>query len=159
LTVKVSKLTQVRPTTATTTTGKAFTDQLKVSGANGKVTYHQLTGALVLTVSSSGKISAPATLVAGTYEATGTARDSHADTGTWSFTLTVEAVLSPQYRQTAMVVQRHKPAGDAPALVGFAWKPVLDLRLGGTSAWLGSPRGSLSETANRSRTLLTLSPS
>jgi uncharacterized protein with FMN-binding domain len=90
LTVKANKLTQVDLTKATTTTGKAFTGQLKVSGSHGTVTYAQTEADVqTLTVSSSGAVSAPATLAAGTYKTTGTTRDSLGDTGTWSFTLTV----------------------------------------------------------------------
>jgi hypothetical protein len=91
LTVVAGKLTQVAPVTASTTTGKAFTGQLAVSGAHGTVTYAQSTGSLDLKISSSGKISTAATLTAGTYKAGGTARDSLGDTGAWSFTLTVVA--------------------------------------------------------------------
>jgi hypothetical protein len=90
LTVKANKLTQVDLTKATTTTGKPFTGQLKVSGSHGTVTYAQTEADVqTLTVSSSGAVSAPATLAAGTYKTTGTTRDSLGDTGTWSFTLTV----------------------------------------------------------------------
>jgi hypothetical protein len=91
LTVTANKLIQVTPTTATTTPGKAFTGQLEVSGSHGTVSYAQSTGAPQLTVSSSGAVSASATLTVGTYKATGTVKDSLADTGTWSFTLTVTA--------------------------------------------------------------------
>src|ERR1017187_3095715 len=91
LTVTASKIAQLAPTTGTTSTGKAFTGQLKVSGSHRTVTYAQSTGAPHLTVSSSGKVSAPATLVAGTYRATGTLKDISGDTGSWSFALTVTA--------------------------------------------------------------------
>jgi hypothetical protein len=89
LTVVATKLAQVAPLTASTKTGKAFTGQLQVSGAHGTVTYAQSTGSADLKVSSSGKITTAATLAAGTYKATGTARDRLGDTGDWSFTLTV----------------------------------------------------------------------
>ena len=72
LTVSSTAITQVPPTTGTTKTRKAFSGQLKVSGSHGTVTYAQSTGAPDLKVSSSGKVSAPATLAAGTYKATGT---------------------------------------------------------------------------------------
>src|SRR5208283_1854516 len=85
------KLAQAAPDAAANKAGKAFTGQVEVSDAHGTVTYAQSSGALDLKVSSSGKISAAATLVAGTYKATGTARDTLGDTGTWSFTLTVVA--------------------------------------------------------------------
>jgi hypothetical protein len=94
LTVTANKLIQVTPTTATTTPGKAFTGQLEVSGSHGTVSYAQSTGAPQLTVSSSGAVSASATLTVGTYKATGTVKDSLADTGTWSFTLTVGMAAS-----------------------------------------------------------------
>jgi putative sterol carrier protein len=96
LTVTSTRITQVAPTAARTPTGKAFNDQLELSGAHGNVTYAQSTGALVLKVSSSGKVSAPATLVAGAYKATGSARDTLGDTGTWSFALTVTATKITQ---------------------------------------------------------------
>jgi len=54
------------PETGTTVTGMAFSGQLKASGAHGTVTYAQSTGATVLKVSSSGKVSAGTTIVAGT---------------------------------------------------------------------------------------------
>ena len=94
LTVTASKLTQVAPTSATTTLGKAFSGQLEVSGSRGTVTYTQSSGAPDLTVSSSGKVSALATLAAGTYQATGIVKDTSGDTGTWSFTLTVTATVN-----------------------------------------------------------------
>ena len=100
-----TKLTQLAPDTAMTSTGKGFTGQLEVSGAHGVVTYAQSTGAPHLKVSSSGKISAAATLAAGTYKAQGTARDILGDTGTWSFALTVVATkltqLAPDTAMTA----------------------------------------------------------
>jgi hypothetical protein len=46
-----------------------------------------------MTVSSSGKISAPATLAPATYIVTGTAKDKLGDSCKWSFTLTVGAVV------------------------------------------------------------------
>jgi len=60
LTVKGAKLTQVAPTTGTTTIGKAFPGQLEVSGSHGTVTYAQTEADVqILTVSSSGAVSAP----------------------------------------------------------------------------------------------------
>ena len=91
LTVSATKLIQTAPTTGTTTLGKAFTGQLEVSGAHGTVTYAQMTGTPDLKVSSSGKVSALATLTAGTYSATGIVEDTSGDTGTWGFSLTVSA--------------------------------------------------------------------
>jgi hypothetical protein len=89
LTIKASGLTQLAPKSAKVTSGRPFTDQLKVSGARGKVTFTQLTDAQVMTVSPSGVISAPATLAPATYIVTGTAKDKLGDSCNWSFTLTV----------------------------------------------------------------------
>ena len=108
LTVTASKLIQEAPTTATTGIGRAFTDQLEVSGARGSVTYTQGTGAPHLSVSSSGKISAPATLTAGTYDATGTVKDTSGDTGNWSFALTVTANKLIQVAPNAATVPTGK---------------------------------------------------
>jgi hypothetical protein len=118
LTVTATKITQVTPTTATTTTGKAFNDQLKVSGSHGNVTYAQSTGAPNLTVSSSGKVSAAATLATGTYKATGTARDSLGDTGTWSFALTVTSTRITQIAPTAARTPTGKAFNDQLELSG-----------------------------------------
>src|ERR1019366_3896512 len=96
LTVTSTRITQIAPTAARTPTGKAFSSQLELSGAHGNVTYAQSTGAPNLTVSSSGKVSAAATLAAGAYKATGSARDTLGDTGNWSFALAVTATKITQ---------------------------------------------------------------
>ena len=91
LTVTAKAVSQATPTTGTMTTGKAFSSHLAISGSIGTVTYVQTSGAANLTVSSTGAVSAPATLKAGTYTAGGTVSDAYGDTGSWSFTLTVTA--------------------------------------------------------------------
>jgi hypothetical protein len=91
LTVKGSALTQLAPKSASIPSGKAYTVQLKVSGARGAVTFTQLTDAQVMTVSSTGKISVPATLAPASYVVTGIAKDKLGDTCKWTFTLTVSA--------------------------------------------------------------------
>ena len=90
---KVHKLVQIAPLKGSTPTGKAFKGSLKVSGAQGKVTFTQVTGAQVMTVSPTGEITAPATLAAATYVVEGTVKDAAGDTGTWTFTLVVTAVV------------------------------------------------------------------
>ena len=65
LSVKARKLAQSAPTAGTTTTGKAFAAQIKVSGALGIVTYSQSSGAPQLTISSAGTLSALANLACG----------------------------------------------------------------------------------------------
>jgi hypothetical protein len=130
LTVKANKLTQIAPTKATTTTGEAFTGQLKVSGSHGTVTYAQSIGAPDLKVSSSGAVSAPATLAAGTYKAAGTARDSLGDTGTWSFTLTLKAAVSPQDLQATIGLRAISLPVTCPHTRATVWRAVLDVGLG-----------------------------
>ena len=97
----VPTLTQVSPTAGTTTTGSAFTDQLNVTGNNGTVVYTQTTGSPSLSVSTTGAVSAPATLVAGPYTATGTDVDALGVTGTWTYTVTVGATTLTQVSPTA----------------------------------------------------------
>ena len=88
---KVHKLVQIAPLKGTTPSGKTFKGLLKVSGAQGKVTFTQVTGAEVMTVSPTGEITAPSTLAAATYVVQGTVKDAAGDTGTWTFTLVVTA--------------------------------------------------------------------
>jgi hypothetical protein len=101
LTVTANSLRQTGPTTATTTTGRVFTGRLSVSGSHGTVTYSQSVGAPYLKVSSSGAVSAPDTLPAGTYQASGTAKDATGDTGIWLFKLTVKATKLVQVAPTS----------------------------------------------------------
>jgi len=88
--IEGGRLAQVIPVKASTVTGRSFTELLKFFGGHGKLTYTQSPGAQLLSVSSSGKLTAPDTLAAGTYEVFGTVKDAVGDTGTWTFTLTVE---------------------------------------------------------------------
>src|SRR5215469_4216576 len=82
-------ITQQSPSQGATLVGTAFGDQLKVSGAVGAVTFTQTSGADSVAVSSSGQVSAAATLAAGTYPAAGTDSDANGDTGIWTYTLNV----------------------------------------------------------------------
>lgn len=82
-------ITQKSPSQGATLVGTGFSDQLEVSGATGTVTFVQTGGADSLAVSSSGQVSAAATLAAGTYTASGTDSDANGDTGAWSYTLNV----------------------------------------------------------------------
>jgi hypothetical protein len=93
LTLSVTSVTikQVGADTAVTQVGKVFNGHIDVSGLHGSATYGQSTGAPALNISSSGAISAPASLAAGTYKATGTVTDTTAESATWSFTLKVLA--------------------------------------------------------------------
>ena len=68
--------------------GATFSDTLSVAGNNGPVTFVTTSGS-AFTVSSSGEVSAPATLTPATYVVSGTDSDSFGDHGTWTFTLVV----------------------------------------------------------------------
>ena len=96
LTVVATRLTQARPDAGAVPTTKAFTAQLTVTGAHGRVTYAQSSGAPGLKVSSEGALRAPAGLKQGRYKATGSVEDTLGDTGTWSFALKVVAIKLAQ---------------------------------------------------------------
>ncbi|MGH6878667.1 MAG: beta strand repeat-containing protein, partial [Rhizomicrobium sp.] len=96
LTVNPVAITQTTPTTgtATTATSAAFTAQLSVTGNVGPVTYTQATGTATapeLHVTPTGAVTTGTTLAIGTYTATGSVTDAFGDTGTWTYTLTVDA--------------------------------------------------------------------
>jgi hypothetical protein len=93
----MSTIVQGPPTTNSTSTlaSPAFIDQLQaVSGFSGPIAYTQTTGGTHLTVSSTGRVSTTGALTAGTYTATGTTADGSADTGTFTYTLTVATANS-----------------------------------------------------------------
>jgi hypothetical protein len=91
-TVAVTTLTTT-PTSDSVTAGTAYTGHLSTTGADGTVAYGQSSGSPDVTVSSSGAITAPASLVVGNDTASGSTVDSVGDTGTWSFTLTVNSAM------------------------------------------------------------------
>ncbi len=96
LTVTGVTITQTAPTTgSTTTTGSStFTAQLEPTTENGSpVTYVTTTPNAHLSVSSSGAVSTVSgPLAAGSYPVSGTDSDALGDTGTWSYTLTVDTI-------------------------------------------------------------------
>lgn len=100
----VGQLIQSSATTAAVkVSGSArFTRQLAVTGGTGNVTYSESAGAPSLNVSPAGTVTTSGTLVAGTYVATGTESDGSGDTGTFTLTLTVGALV--QRQPTAAVV-------------------------------------------------------
>ena len=82
----------VYPTTGATTvySSNGFSDQLNTTGNMGTVSFSQGTSSSgCLSVSSTGAVAVNCMLSAGTYTATGTARDAYNDTANWSYTLTV----------------------------------------------------------------------
>ena len=94
LTVIGGTITQAAPTAGSVTTpaSPTFTDQLSTTGGTGAVTFVK-TGVSTLNVSPSGLISTTRILSGGTYSVSGTASDPFGDTGTFTYTLTVTAVL------------------------------------------------------------------
>ena len=71
-------------------TGSAFGDQLAVTGSSGPVTYVVTSSNSHLKVTGSGAITTVGgPLAVGTYTVSGTDSDTFADTGTWTYTLTV----------------------------------------------------------------------
>ena len=70
----------------------AFTQQVKVTGAIGAVTFVQTSGAPTLLVSSTGLVSTSGALAAGSYVVSGTTSDSSGDTGAFTFSLNVGAL-------------------------------------------------------------------
>ena len=91
-------LTQTSLTSASVADGAGYNGQLTVADGTGAISYSEASSAdsAEVVVSSTGAISAAATLAPGIYTVNGTDNDSRGDSGTWSFTLTVEpAVVTP----------------------------------------------------------------
>jgi len=89
--VTPSAITQSAPTSGATSVGRGFSGQLETTGGQGAVTFTQSSGTPDLTVSPSGVVSAPSTLAAGSYFASGNDTDVSGDSGVWSFSLNVTA--------------------------------------------------------------------
>ena len=93
-----------------------FTGQLVTSGNTGAVTYSQTSGTPNLVVSSSGGVTAAATLSAGTYTASGTTSDASGDTGTFTFSLSVTGTIPPP---------KPKPQPPAPKALRVVGRAIL----------------------------------
>jgi hypothetical protein len=92
LTVTAVSITQDAPTSniVSAASSATFTDQLATSGQNGSVSFVTTVPNASLGVSSIGSITTGGTLAPGTYTVSGTDSDAYGDTGTWSYTLTVQ---------------------------------------------------------------------
>ncbi len=89
-------LTQTSPTTGTvlTSSSGAFTaGPISVEDNTGAVTFVTTKSNVGLRVNASGLISTTGPLSAGTYGVSGTDSDARGDTGTWSYSLSVTAVV------------------------------------------------------------------
>jgi hypothetical protein len=95
LTLEVGVLIESVPTTTSVKVSgsQAFHDQLNVTGSDGAVTYVQTSGTPDLIVSSSGLVTTGAPLAAGSYVVKGTTYDPAGDTGTFSLTVKVGALV------------------------------------------------------------------
>jgi hypothetical protein len=70
-----------------------YSDQLEVTNNDGPVSFVQSAGAPSLLVSSSGLLTTSGQLAPGTYSASGTITDAHANTGTFAITLVVGTIV------------------------------------------------------------------
>ncbi len=96
-TLTTTTLTQTSATTGTVSAASSATftaGPITVAGASGAVAFTTSSPNSVLTVSASGAISTTGALHAGTYSVSGTDTDTHGDSGTWSYTLSVTAVTA-----------------------------------------------------------------
>jgi outer membrane protein OmpA-like peptidoglycan-associated protein len=92
-------LTQTAPSEGTTTTANssAFASVLSVSHATGVVTYVTTTSSPSLSVNAQGNVSTTGALGVGNYNVSGTDSDPQGDTGTWTFSLIVNASISVKF--------------------------------------------------------------
>ncbi len=96
LTVQGATLIQGPPTSATVADGAGYSGQLAVAKSTGTVSYTETASAdsSDVVVGSSGAVTAAATLAPGVYTVSGSDSDTAGDSGTWTFTLTVQATIS-----------------------------------------------------------------
>jgi major membrane immunogen (membrane-anchored lipoprotein) len=140
-TLTVGKLVQRTPTAGSVPASSlaTFSDQLSVGANLGAVSYVQTTGTPDLVVSSSGLVTALATLTKGTYKATGTTSDPNGDVGTFTFTLTVTApVVTPPPTTTTTTTLPSGPTATVVHGYAVAGRTVI-LSIDG-SGFSGRPR-------------------
>jgi outer membrane protein OmpA-like peptidoglycan-associated protein len=90
-------LDQTSPTSGVTTSGNSGTftaGSITVSNATGAVIFVITSSSAALSVSPQGAITTSGTLLAGSYSVSGTDSDLSSDTGTWTFTLTVNTPIT-----------------------------------------------------------------
>jgi predicted secreted protein len=104
--VQAGALIQGSVTSATRANGAGYSGELFVTSGTGNVTYTETasSASTEVVVSSSGAITAAATLVPGTYSVSGTDVDQGSDNGTWAFALTVTALVLAQSSPNAATV-------------------------------------------------------
>ncbi len=101
--VAVSTLTQGPPTSATVTDGAGYSGHLAVTNAAGAVSYAETASpdSSDVVVDSSGAITAAAPLASRAYTVSGSDSDTAGDSGTWTFTLTVNGANLPATTTTS----------------------------------------------------------
>jgi major membrane immunogen (membrane-anchored lipoprotein) len=94
-TLDVGRLIQSVPVTASVKVSGSprYHDQLNVTGSDGTVTYVQTSGTPALVVSASGLVSTSGALTVGSYIAKGTTSDPVGDSGTFTLTVKVGALV------------------------------------------------------------------
>ena len=106
LTVGTVTLVQGAPSSALVAHGVGYAGQLTTTNNNGGVSYDEAPSAdsTDVVVSSTGAVTAAATLPPGTYTVGGADSDVHGDTGAWAFSLTVGTVTLTQGPPTTATV-------------------------------------------------------
>jgi len=142
LTLEVGVLIQSAPTTASVKVSgsPAFHDQLSVTGSDGAVTYVQKSGTPALIVGASGLVTTSGALTAGTYIAKGTTSDSAGDTGTFSLSVKVGALVQRD-PITATVLTTNSPTFSNQLDVGANLGPVTYVQTRGTPSLVVSTTG------------------
>ena len=110
-TVVLVTLLQGNPTSATVAYGAGYSGTLSVSNAIGTPSFTVTSSVSGITVSSSGAISASTSLAVGHYTVSGNDADTHGDSGTWSFALTInQALLSVSANSVSRLFGQANPS-------------------------------------------------
>ncbi len=145
LTLAVGVLLQSAPLSATVKVSgsAALNDQLVVTGADGAVTYVQTSGTPDVIVSSSGVVTTSGALAVGTYSASGTMSDPAGDTGTFTFSLKVGALVQ-RVPTTASVSATNSSTFTQQLNVGANLGAITYVQTSGTPALVVSSTGLVS---------------
>lgn len=125
-------------TSVAVTASATFSDQLVTTNAAGAVTYVQVGGAPSLVVSPSGLVTTSGQLAPGSYTATGTTSDTHADTGTFSITVDVGELLQSSATTANVKVSGSQTYSMQLALTGASGAVTYTQTTGAPSLVVGS---------------------
>jgi len=142
LTLAVGELIQSVSTTASVKVSgsHSYQDQLNVTGSDGAVTYVQTRGTPALIVSPSGLVTTSGALTAGSYVAKGTMSDPIGDTGTFTLTVKVGALVQRD-PETATVLTTNSTSFSNQLVVGANLGAVTYVQTRGTPALIVSTSG------------------